>query len=49
MKQLLSMIVIAGTLAIITFSSCTKEDPSDCQFYFTFQLFTPHYPGTCEF
>jgi len=27
MKQLLSMIVIAGTLAIITFSSCTKEEP----------------------
>src|SRR5258705_8782434 len=28
MKQLLSMVVIAGTLAIITFSSCTKEDPA---------------------
>ena len=28
MKQLLSMIVIAGTFAIITFSSCTKEDPA---------------------
>jgi len=27
MKQFLSMIVIAGTFAIITFSSCTKEDP----------------------
>jgi hypothetical protein len=28
MKQLLSMIVIAGTFTIITFSSCTKEDPA---------------------
>jgi len=28
MKQLLSMVAIAGTLAIITFSSCTKEDPA---------------------
>jgi hypothetical protein len=27
MKQLLSMAVIAGTLAIITFSSCAKEEP----------------------
>jgi hypothetical protein len=26
MKQLLSMIVIVGTLTIITFSSCKKED-----------------------
>jgi hypothetical protein len=32
MKQLLSMVAIAGTLAIITFSSCTKEDPSDSSF-----------------
>ena len=32
MKQLLSMVVIAGTLATITFSSCTKEDPSDASF-----------------
>jgi hypothetical protein len=29
MKQLLSMVAIAGTLAIITFSSCTKEYPTD--------------------
>jgi len=28
MKQFLSMIVIAGTFASITFSSCTKEDPA---------------------
>jgi hypothetical protein len=27
MKQLLSMVVIAGTVAIITFSSCAKEVP----------------------
>ena len=27
MKQLLSMVVIACTLAIITFCSCTKEEP----------------------
>jgi len=27
MKQLLSIMVIAGTLTIITFSSCKKEDP----------------------
>jgi len=32
MKQFLSMAVIAGTLAIITFSSCKKEDPSDSSF-----------------
>ncbi len=32
MKQFLSMVVIAGTLAIITFSSCKKEDPSDSSF-----------------
>ena len=47
MKQLLSMIVIAGTLAIITFSSCTKEDPATAS-YFTVQLFSPH-SATCEF
>jgi hypothetical protein len=32
MKQRLSMVVIAGTLAIFTFSSCTKEEPSDSSF-----------------
>src|SRR4030095_1188340 len=28
MKQLLSMIVIAGTLALITLNSCKKEEPA---------------------
>ena len=41
MKQHLSMIVIAGTLAIITFSSCTKEGPASAPLYFTVQLFSP--------
>jgi hypothetical protein len=27
MKQLLSLVVIAGTVTIITFSSCAKEEP----------------------
>ena len=47
MKQLLSMVVIAGTFAIITFSSCTKEDPSDCALFHR-PVIHPPPPATCE-
>jgi hypothetical protein len=41
MKQLLSIVVIAGTLTIITLSSCTKEDPSPATSYISPSSYTP--------
>jgi hypothetical protein len=49
MKQLLSMVAIAGTLAIITFSSCTKEDPSDSSFISPSSYSPPATPQTGNF
>jgi len=41
MKQLLSMLVIAGTLAIITLSSCAKEDPYPASSYVSPGSYSP--------
>ena len=41
MKQLLSMVVIAGTLTIITFSSCAKEEPWSASAYISPSSYSP--------
>ena len=48
MKQLLSMVAIAGTLAIITFSSCTKEEPVSARSPSSYPPPAIQPPGTFE-
>jgi hypothetical protein len=49
MKQLLSMLVIAGTLAIITLSSCEKEDPYPASSYVSPSYNSPPTSSTANF
>jgi len=48
MKQLLSVVVIAGTLAIITFTSCTKEEPVSARISPSSYPSTTQTPGNFE-